>query len=102
MGAFAASCAPPDRSILVQRAHGLRDRRRELEQVLRNVGVRLEGVEASRERFPGGARERDGVGHGFVISYGNRTVAEPRTQWEKASSSRDVRPSAYLPAFRQV
>ena len=53
---------------LVQRAHRLRDRRRELEQALRNVGIRLEGVEASRERFSGGARKRDGVGHGWLIS----------------------------------
>jgi hypothetical protein len=49
---------------LVERAHRLRDRCGQLEQALWNVGIRLEGVEASRERFSGDARKRDGVGHG--------------------------------------
>jgi hypothetical protein len=48
---------------LVEGAHGLRDGSSELEQALRDVGIRLEGIEPVSQRFPGDARKRDGVGH---------------------------------------
>jgi hypothetical protein len=49
---------------LVQRAHRLRDGCRELEQLRWHVGICLEGVQTSSERFASSAREGDGVGHG--------------------------------------
>jgi hypothetical protein len=67
-GSIGRELRPSGALDLMQRAHRLSDRCGKLEQALRNVGIRLEGVEASRERFSGDARERDGVGHGLFIS----------------------------------
>jgi hypothetical protein len=52
---------------LVQRAHGLRDGCSEFEQMRRHVGIRLQRVEASRERLSRGSRERNGIGHGLAL-----------------------------------
>jgi hypothetical protein len=52
---------------LVQRTHCLSDRRRQLEELLRHVGIPLKGVQPSGKRLSCIARKRDDVGHGTSL-----------------------------------
>ena len=58
----------PSRTLdLMQRAHGLRDRRRKVEQLLWHVRVALKRVQPTRKGLSCGAGDRNDVGHSCVL-----------------------------------
>jgi hypothetical protein len=54
---------PPCALDLMERAHGLREGRGELDQMGGDVGVALQRIEAARERLARGTSQHDDVGH---------------------------------------
>jgi hypothetical protein len=62
VGRHLRSTGPLD---LVESAHRLGDRRGQIKQVLRNIGVGLKSVETTSQRLSCNTRKRNGVGHGY-------------------------------------
>ena len=60
----------------VESTHRLGDRRREIQELRRDVRVGLQGTETAREVLPGGAGGRDGIGHGRQAPSGEPPTRE--------------------------